>query len=994
MPKPERLRRLILERGLLDEATLTDLGDDPARWAQHLLSEGILSGTALACLLAETPMQATPVATRGPMRRLAGYEIEREQARGGMGVVYLARDPRLDRRVAIKILFGEPTDQTLARFEREARLAAGLSHPGIIAVHEVGTAVPEGESLPVHFIVMDFVEGQTLAAAMQGLPLQQKMELFSQIVDAMAHAHEAGVVHRDLKPSNILVGKDGRPVVTDFGLARDTQTSDDLTQSGAVLGTTPYMAPEQVVGRSKHSDARTDVWALGVILYQLLTRALPFPGQSAAEIYEGILTRSPRRPHELDPQLPPELEAICLKALTKEPGSRHPDARSLGRDLERWRKGQPLIAPGRARLGVAAACVLLGLLVWGVLRHRAREQTEAPASGQRTQAAAAQQQAWVKERTQAVREVARLTAELRAGHYVPAFDVLAHRRELGASLKALRRLAALPQHANEASVWIELGLGWFWNGSIDRAERCLLRAEALAPTDNLVNLYLGRIQLHRASLLVIVYDEPGANAIRAAWDSVTRRALRYMTRVESDWTGAREIDRVLVDAYRQVLSAKPEQLHKICDAAMKRFEGQLGREEFLMLRGFYSTDGPKMKAMTQVLKIRPHYPLALYWRAWTRSRGGNHRGAIDDCTAALRLRPGFKEAVFTRALARQRGGDLRGARDDYRRCVEQHPDFALAWYNCGQLGAMLGDYPAAIADLTAALRLDPKRAERRMARAAAYRRSGDRVRALADIRQTLLIDPQNAAAYFERGLMKKLAGDVDGAIADYTRSLERRPDDVITLNNRGVAYRAKGRIDLALADYTRVLKLAPKDAGAYYNRGNLERRRKRPDAAVADYSAALAIRPRYVNAMINRGLAYLDLDKQELARADWTKALELSPGNAVALTGMGRIFLLEGKPRQAIDCFSRALQRAPKSADAYGQRAIARMQLRDLKGGASDAKMLTVLQPGAWRSWFLYGSILLLMKRNREAKPVLERAKRLAPAAWKPRVEQYLKKLR
>ncbi|WP_435018625.1 protein kinase domain-containing protein [Tundrisphaera sp. TA3] len=282
------------------------------------------------------------------IRRLGRYEVLRVLGKGSFGRVYLARDGELGREVAIKV----PTAQALARpgqleaLLAEARLAASLRHPAIVGVYDVGR---DGDGTA--FIVLEYVEGVTLAALLKEGRVDpvRLAGLVARIAEAVHLAHKAGMVHRDLKPSNIMIGGDGEPRVADFGLA--ITESGQYSLAGEVAGTPTHMAPEQVRGETHRLDGRTDVWALGVILYQALVRRLPFSGLDSASLFDEILHRDPRPPRQIDDAIPKELERICLKCLSKRMNDRYSSAVDLADDLHAWLVS---IRPRLAAAGPAA----------------------------------------------------------------------------------------------------------------------------------------------------------------------------------------------------------------------------------------------------------------------------------------------------------------------------------------------------------------------------------------------------------------------------------------------------------------------------------------------------------------------------------------------------------------------------------------------------------------------------------------------------------------
>jgi hypothetical protein len=387
---------MVLEKRLtgdrMPNSTLGHSGDGaaPSRRDDSFLSPE----TLMPLPTAETAVTAV----RAP-ERFGEYEILGEIARGGMGVVYRARHRALGREVALKMILHGGADLTaVRRFEQEAKAAAALDHPGIVPLFDFG--VHQGQP----YFTMPLVPGGSLAAQVKKggpPPVEETLRLMRGIIDAVGHAHQRGVVHRDLKPENVLIDAEGRPRITDFGLAklRDGECAN-LTAPGQVLGTPAYVAPEQV-GSGHPVGPAADVYALGGILYFLLTGKPPFFGPSVAAVLLSVVERPPAPPRQHSPSVPPDLEAVCLRCLEKDPARRYRSAEEMGRALGFGLSGlsgtrsmsgasaDPDSRPSRAGKGVLIALASLACLAGAAVgaffwfdRQDAEPQQQAPAGSE------------------------------------------------------------------------------------------------------------------------------------------------------------------------------------------------------------------------------------------------------------------------------------------------------------------------------------------------------------------------------------------------------------------------------------------------------------------------------------------------------------------------------------------------------------------------------------------------------------------------------------
>lgn len=344
------------------------------------------AGLCPKCLLGQAvkeSAQTTPGASAGATppkaaststEQFGDYELLEKIAAGGMGVVYKARQLRLNRTVALKMVLGGSwaSATVMQRFLEEAKTAASLQHPNIIAIHEVG------EHAGQPFFSMDYVEGRNLAEVVRDGPLPPRRAAgYTRIIaEAVAYAHEQGILHRDLKPSNVLIDPSDQPRITDFGLAKRLSGESDLTVSGQVLGSPNFMAPEQAQGRHQEVGPPSDVYSIGALLYHLVTGRPPFQAATLTEVLRQVVTAEPAPPRVLNPSLPRDLETICLKCLEKEAARRYQTARELAEELGRFLEDKPIQArpvnaAGKAwkwcrrrpaLAGMGAALVVVGVL--------------------------------------------------------------------------------------------------------------------------------------------------------------------------------------------------------------------------------------------------------------------------------------------------------------------------------------------------------------------------------------------------------------------------------------------------------------------------------------------------------------------------------------------------------------------------------------------------------------------------------------------------------
>jgi serine/threonine protein kinase len=334
---------------------------------------------------AETEAEGKAILEPGRLGRVGPYVLLEEIARGGMGIVYKARHSKLGRLAALKTMQCDSVThpEQAQRFDREMRAAARLSHAHIVPIYEIG----QYQGRP--YYAMGFLPGGSLDRHMPRFLAspEKAVTLLLQVARAVAHAHVEGVVHRDLKPGNILLDAEDQPHVSDFGLARIVDSDELLTQAGTVIGTPAYMAPEQALGRTTDIGPGTDVWALGVMLYELLTGQRPFTGENGESVKMKILTETPVPPRTVQPNLSPALERIILKCLQKNSHERYPTAAALAEDLDQFLQGrgtteESVHRPSRRLFLAVTGTLAAGAAVTGGVLYFASRDSDPPKKGQ------------------------------------------------------------------------------------------------------------------------------------------------------------------------------------------------------------------------------------------------------------------------------------------------------------------------------------------------------------------------------------------------------------------------------------------------------------------------------------------------------------------------------------------------------------------------------------------------------------------------------------
>jgi tetratricopeptide (TPR) repeat protein len=946
-----------------------------------------------------------PVAAGPTYPDVPGYRILGILGRGGMGVVYRAEQVGLKRLVALKMILAgaHAGPEQLARFRAEAEAVARLQHPNIVQIYEVG----ERGGLP--YFSLEYVDGGSLEKRLGKAPQPARAaaELVETLARAVHVAHERGIVHRDLKPANVLLAACGStagarpqaayvPKITDFGLAKQVNREGFPTQEGAVMGTPSYMAPEQALGRAREVGPAADVWALGAILYEMLTGRPPFQGASSLDTLQMVLVEEPVPVRRLQPKCPRDLETICLKCLQKAARKRYASALDLADDLRRFRTGEPIRArpvgrverglkwvrrhPAWAALGALGGAACLALVAGGVLWSHARARAEvAEARAETAEAREAQREAERKESLERLR--ARVQQCLLAGRDAQAQGNEAGARKQADEAQALVRdepaLADLGEAADRLAAEVErrelvrrnydrlfagrdealfhlnrqLFTGLDQGESLAKARQ--EAEEALRPFTGspdpgrplvLDDLYTPRQKAEIAQgcyELLLTQAEatarpvPGQPAAEQA--DRARQALALLDRADA-----------LVPGTRAVHRRRERYLARLGDEAGARREHDLAAAE------------------------GPTTPLDSFLVGYDALEEGRPREAVAQFDRAVRERGDLFWAYFFRALAAQQLQRPADARADLTVCVARRPDFVWSYLLRGFLHGEVGAQAAATAERLRQARAAPpadadvqaRRRDAEAEKASAFQSAGADLDTAEKLEK---LHPDPAARYVllvNRGVLRVRQQRYADAVAVLREAVALDPAQSAAHADLAEAYRRQDQVDAALAELGEALARGGRrgpgsgPAALYRTRARLHLQRQDLEAALHDLQdaaredgEALRAAPPPGNPsdlagdhleealVLYRGQRYAE------AARECEEALTLRPDFVVAHRLAGLALMQLGRYPEAVAAFDRYADRGVPVADVFRARAQAHAELGEAATAVRDYSRALDLKP-------------------------------------------------
>ena len=819
----------------------------------------------------QTASVATPgnkALSASPPVRIGRYEIREELGRGGMGTVFLAYDPELDRVVALKVpKLGGPAAEE--RFLREARAAAAVSHPNLCPVHDAGRA--DG----VLFLAMTYVPGSTLCQMLKEtgpMAPQRASAIAIGVARGMAEAHRHGIVHRDLKPGNILLNPVGEPVVTDFGLAhresfreiaidREVTTDHDprLTQAGAVMGTPAYMPPEQARGDLNKIGPASDVYALGAILFEMLTGNSPFRGDSIAETIKKIETD----PVPAMAGVPARLEAICRRALAKNPDDRISSMDAFAQELAKFSLGNRRRRRNRIALATTA-CVLL--LVAAVVLYI---KTDNGTIEVRLNDPTANVEVTVNGNEVVLTEGGRMT-KLRTGDHTlivsgPEYDLESKTFKIKRGEKTIVEVELKPKQPALAKPLPK-------PQSIE--DRAMLARVLARGRKMLEDSRFEEMGKAADEALKIDPDSPGGLALRA-----TLRAFKG------------ELEGAKTDA----------------DAALKLNPDI--REALIARAIVLAEDGKFAEAIvaeTIAIEIDPSQP-----RAWSNRSNSflelkDYRQALADSTQAIKLELGGPDALLCRAGAYGFLGDDLKALADYEQAAKVAPNNWHVYDQRSALHAKMGNTAKEKTDWAMVKKLDPtakiedrvvfavppkpptrkkitaedkEKFSKELRDAQAAWETGRFPDCRSAIEEAFRIDPTSGQCRAWRARLLAQDGKYEVAAKEATEAI--RLDYSVTMAHivRGVAQIEHNDTTGGIVNLVVALTLDPKDPVAWYNRGLAFMNRGEFHQALRDFTQAIRFKPNLADAFVNRGVCYLSIGEYKAALAEYTQAIGFQSSN-------------------------------------------------------------------------------------------------------------------
>jgi tetratricopeptide (TPR) repeat protein len=931
-----------------------------------------------------------------------GYEILGELGRGGMGVVYLARQLRLNRPCALKmILAGEhASKETGLRFLAEAETVARLRHPNIVQIYAIG----DHDGRP--FFELEYLDCGSLAERFNGTPLPPRdaARLLEPLARAMDEAHRLGIVHRDLKPGNILLAADGVPKITDFGLAKSKESGSGLTRSESILGTPSYMAPEQAEGRTKEAGPAADIYSLGAVFYEALTGRPPFRAPTVLQTLDLVKNTEPVPPARLVPGLARDAETICLKCLEKEPHRRYATAAALADDLARYVREEPIRArpvpfwehawkwarrhPSSAALvGVCTLVLVIGLVAGLALRSIAARRAfleRQRIAGLTRQAQgfflngrlAYERRDWTGADTQLGSALALIESEPKLASLRPDVEALrssaaARRAADAARDTAHTRLAQFDRLRDEAVFHQSRYTGLDPVDDVKatrRAARDALQLFRAAGTAGDATLELPPDQFGEEEHAQIVAKYYELLLILAAAEAETLAGEDAAEHARAGLALLDQAQRIhpLTRAYHARRADCLARLGRAREAAAEErlvtesagSENATAADEFLLGEQAYQAGDlhRAIESFRRALNLQPDHFWAQYLLAVCHIRSQHPAEAQSALLACQALRPSFIWIHLLKGVAEGELKEFDLAEADFRSAEQMGPDenaLYVLLVNRGVMRIRRGDPEAAVRDLESAASRRPHAFAAYINLAQAHLARKHPEDAVAALDRAVAEDPGQVLLYRERSRAHRARGDATAALADLDTAIRLAGPAAAAGDQveRGRILHQAGRYEEAVAAYDATLEEKPGHLLAHRLRAAALIKLKRYDAAIRSLDICLTKGTPSGMLYETRGLAKAWSGHYAEALDDYGLAIRAGHESSSLRAYRGWAYLLSEAPRLALDEFNAAIRLDGTNADAYNGRGSAHAMLHqpaaaldDARGalrlGASDARLV------------------------------------------------------